>query len=158
MECYLYSERLSFSIKFYTLFNLLLTVRFFYPNAHKSIRFLYYFCLCKSFKELFLLCLPRSVSRLAGAKVLLFSEPPKLFETFFAFYAEKSSTLDKNQGAKPPTPYYIIYREGKIKGRGKEVKGGGIRRIFIRIRRFFLAIRKISCNFATENKNKLNKE
>ena len=122
MECNLYSERLSFSIKFYTLFNLLLTVCFFYPSTHKSTRFLYYFCLCKSFKELFLLCLPRSVSRLAGAKVLLFSEPPKLFETFFAFYAEKSSTLDKNQGAKPPTPYYIIYRR-EVKWNGREVKG-----------------------------------
>ncbi|MBR1449978.1 MAG: hypothetical protein IJ588_14710, partial [Prevotella sp.] len=48
------------------------------------------------------------LSCLAGAKVLLFSEPPKLFATFFAFYAEKLSTLDKNQDAKRATPYYII--------------------------------------------------
>jgi len=55
------------------------TVRFFYPSTKKSTRFLYYFCLCKSFKELFLYRLTGRLSCLAGAKVRTFPEPAKLF-------------------------------------------------------------------------------
>ena len=83
MECNLYSERLSFSIKFYTLFNLLLTVRFFYPNAHKSIRFLYYFCLCKSFKELFLFAPPEKRFSFSGCKGTTIFRTTKTFPHFF---------------------------------------------------------------------------
>jgi len=42
-------------------------------------RFLYYFCLCKSFKELFLLVLHPDFWAKASAKVLQFLELPKLF-------------------------------------------------------------------------------
>ena len=54
--------------------------------SHKTgTRFLYYFCLCKSFKELFLQCLNPCFWAKAGAKVLLFFEPPKLFQGFFHY-------------------------------------------------------------------------
>ena len=48
-------ERLSNSVSSLMHLNLFIDRRFVssYPNARKSIRFLYYFCLCKSFKELF---------------------------------------------------------------------------------------------------------
>ena len=69
---------------------------------------MYYFCLCKSFKELFLSCLTGVLSCLAGAKVRLFSEPPKLFHTFFMFSCDFYATLDLRQDTKGATPYYII--------------------------------------------------
>ena len=52
-----------------------------------------------------------AVSRLAGAKVLLFSEPPKLFGDFFQFLCDFPAALDKCQVLKEHTPYYILYRE-----------------------------------------------
>jgi len=62
-----------------------------------GIRFLYYFCLCKSFKELLLQCLAGSVSRLAGAKVRLFSEPTKLFREKIHLLSKIHLALDQNQ-------------------------------------------------------------
>ncbi len=46
------------------------TVRFFYPSTYYiiSTRFLYYFCLCKSFKELFLFCLKAQISIFTNRK------------------------------------------------------------------------------------------
>ena len=44
----------------------------------------------------------------AGAKVRLFSEPPKLFRRTFIILKKISFTLDKNQARKTATPYYII--------------------------------------------------
>jgi len=61
---------------------------------------LYYFCLCKSFKELFLLSLSEVVSSLAGAKVRRFFEPTKLFGENFQKHPTKISPLDLNQLAK----------------------------------------------------------
>jgi hypothetical protein len=43
----------------------------------------------------------------AGAKVRLFSEPPKLFRRNFIILKKISFTLDKNQARKTATPYYI---------------------------------------------------
>ena len=54
-------------------------------------------CLCKSFKELFSFVAPEVSSSKAGAKVRLFSEPPKLFRSFFAFYRRNFSLLDFRQ-------------------------------------------------------------
>ena len=103
-----------------------------YIIKYIGTRFLYYFCLCKSFKELFNAFRPWLPSRLgnpnelvflsllwkflvpparfwakAGAKVLLFSEPPKLFGKNFRFSGRKISSLDRNQVQKHPIPYYI---------------------------------------------------
>ena len=67
-------------------------------------RFLYYFCLCKSFKELlFAPPFPK-----AGAKVHTFSELPKLFWENFHLSCKILPTLDQYQDIKCPTPYYII--------------------------------------------------
>ena len=55
-------------------------------QEHFCSRFLYYFCLCKSFKELFPIVLVRRCSWFAGAKVRLFSEPPKLFHKKITFF------------------------------------------------------------------------
>jgi len=41
---------------------------FIYPSAPKSTRFLYYFCLCKSFKELFLYRACQVVFLICGCK------------------------------------------------------------------------------------------
>jgi hypothetical protein len=43
----------------------------------------------------------------AGAKVLLFSEPPKLFGKNFQFSGKKVARLDKHQGRIPHIHYYI---------------------------------------------------
>ncbi|MBP5714854.1 MAG: hypothetical protein J6X07_09185, partial [Prevotella sp.] len=59
--------------------------------------FLYYFCLCKSFKELSLSASALVFCAKAGAKVLLFSEPAKLFRENFRFTCKILSTLDKYQ-------------------------------------------------------------
>ena len=58
-----------------------------------------------------------AVSRLAGAKVLLFSEPPKLFGDFFQFLCDFPAALDKCQVPKECTPYYILYRGEDITAR-----------------------------------------
>ncbi|MBQ8155686.1 MAG: hypothetical protein IJ082_05125, partial [Prevotella sp.] len=44
----------------------------------------------------------------AGAKVLLFSEPTKLFERKFQFLCNFSNALDVNQIKETHIPYYII--------------------------------------------------
>ena len=54
-------------------------------------------CLCKSIKELFLQRLGEVSSRLAGAKVQLFSEPAKLFRNFFQGKCKKVAHLDLRQ-------------------------------------------------------------
>ena len=73
-----------------------------------SARFLYYFCLCKSFKELFLYSLAPSFEAKADAKVRLFSETPKHFEEKFHFYTKKNPRLDINQVSDFNTPYIIL--------------------------------------------------
>ena len=50
----------------------------------------------------------------AGAKVLLFSEPPKLFGKNFQFSGKKVARLDKHQGRIPHIHYYNNARERKI--------------------------------------------
>ena len=53
----------------------------------------------------------------AGAKVRTFSEPPKLFRENFRLLCKNSFSLDKSQGTKLSTPYYIIYKAAiSIKG------------------------------------------
>ena len=68
---------------------------------------MYYFCLCKSFKELSLSASALVFCAKAGAKVLLFSEPTKLFRGNFRFSCKIPHTLDKHQAEKRNTPYYI---------------------------------------------------
>ena len=48
----------------------------------------YYFCLCKSFKELFPLALPTLLVSKAGAKVRTLQQTTKLFRDFFRFRAQ----------------------------------------------------------------------
>ena len=85
---------------------------FLLPKSNRNYsRFLYYFCLCKSFKELFPILLVRRCSWFAGAKVRLFSEPPKLFQEKITFFMHFLCALDLCQYAKRPSPYYIIYKE-----------------------------------------------
>ena len=60
-----------------------------------SARFLYYFCLCKSFKELFLYSLAPSFEAKADAKVRLFSEPPNIYEDFFRKKSQVFVFIDK---------------------------------------------------------------
>ena len=70
---------------------------------------MYYFCLCKSIKELFSSAPAQNFCAKAGAKVLLFSEPTKLFGENFRFLCILYTYLDYCQDKKLPTPYYIIY-------------------------------------------------
>ena len=81
--------------------------------SKKSTRFLYYFCLCKSFKELFLYQCLRGCSLKADAKVRLFSELPKLFQEKFQKYMHFLFGLDLNQNYFLHTPLYIIYKGRK---------------------------------------------
>jgi len=67
-------------------------------------------CLCKSFKELCLRCLEESSSRLAGAKVLLFPEPTKLFCNFFQEKCKKNACLDFGQAGREGGIYLIYIR------------------------------------------------
>ena len=63
-------------------------------------RFSYYFfsVLCKLVKELYPYRLARnSVSRLAGAKVQLFSETTNFFKKKFQFLCKKYFKIDTNQ-------------------------------------------------------------
>ena len=70
------------------------------------------------------------VSSLAGAKVLLFSELPKLFEENFRLKGGIFPSLDKNQGKEKPIHYYIIYARGKRQDdAGSPKKGREARRI-----------------------------
>ena len=63
---------------------------------HKiGTRFLYYFCLCKSFKELFLQCLNPCFWAKADAKVRLFSIPSKFFGNFFQSLTKVFGIIDK---------------------------------------------------------------
>ncbi|MBQ8949104.1 MAG: hypothetical protein IJ059_04875, partial [Prevotella sp.] len=74
------------------------------PNlGGASARFLYYFfCLCKSFKELFFICASGFWPK-ADAKVRLFSELPKLFEDIFQENDNISRYLTKTRNI---FPYY----------------------------------------------------
>ena len=64
------------------------TVRFFYPTySRKVCRFLYYFCLCKSFKELFFSS-PRSES---GCKGTNFFRTGKTFSKKFSSFMQNLS-------------------------------------------------------------------
>ena len=122
------SERLS-SIKLKAPLQFLDGSFLFHPTySLKVCRFLYYFCLCKSFKELFLFCLHLTCSKSkircarhcsselgtaltcmiflkAGAKVQTFSEPPKLFRRNFHLLCKILATLDEYQDTKQATPY-----------------------------------------------------
>ena len=82
-------------------------------QEHLCSRFLYYFCLCKSFKELFLYQCLRGCSLKADAKVRLFSELPKLFQEKFQKYMHFLFGLDLNQNYFLHTPLYIIYKGRK---------------------------------------------
>jgi hypothetical protein len=58
----------------------------------------------KIFQRTLSYVLPESVSRLAGAKVRLFSEPPKLFEEKFQFSNTFFIVLDFSQSSANNTP------------------------------------------------------
>jgi hypothetical protein len=59
--------------------------------------------------------LRESVSRLAGAKVRLFFEPPKLFELFLRYSCGFFSCLDYHQIQYIISPFNIYARESKTK-------------------------------------------
>ena len=58
------------------------------------------------------MCLARLVARLAGAKVRLFPEPPKLLQEKIEFFAYFLYALDLSQPRDMHTPYYILYKRG----------------------------------------------
>ena len=60
-----------------------------------SARFLYYFCLCKSFKELFLYSLAPSFEAKADAKVRLFLESPNISHVFLIKRLQVFVFIDK---------------------------------------------------------------
>ena len=67
----------------------------------------------KIFQRTLSLAPPESVSRLAGAKVRLFFEPPKLFELFFRYSCRFFTCLDYHQILYIIT-HFIIYTCAKI--------------------------------------------
>jgi len=98
-------------------------------------------CLCKSFKELCLRCLGESSSRLAGAKVLLFSEHTKLFCNFFQEKCKKDACLDFGQAGREGDIYLIYIRTHErvalaaqqgSKARGLCLRGEQSRRLCLR--------------------------
>ena len=76
-----------------------MTVRFFYPSAIKALASCttIRICLCKSFKELFLMCFPEHCSLKAGAKVRTFLIPAKYFKEKFKETIVFYTLVDVNQ-------------------------------------------------------------
>jgi len=80
------------------------TVRLLYPTySHKYVAS----CTTSVYVNLSKNSFTPSVFRKAGAKVRTFSELPKLFQENFHLLCKKHATLDKYQGTKWHTPYYI---------------------------------------------------
>ena len=74
--------------------------QFIYPSDINATRFLYYFsriCLCKSIKELFLMCFRKRCSLKAGAKLRTFLIPTKYFEEKIVFILHFIFLFDINQ-------------------------------------------------------------
>ena len=84
---------------------------FFYPSTSKSTRFLYYFCLCKSFKELFLYRAYQVVFLICGCKGTAFFWTTKTFPEKFSILECFLCTSWFRSIIKTATHYYILYRE-----------------------------------------------
>ena len=103
-RCVSVSERLSSFKK--------LNGLFIYPSTSKSTRFLYYFCLCKSFKELFLFVACQVVFLICGCKgTAFFLNYQKFSREIFNFRVFFMHLLISVNYKNSYTLLYILYRE-----------------------------------------------